>query len=232
MRGALAIACIGLVAEGCASIDQIDFHVISAMNGAIPQVERACRSEDVETFAYEYPNGRVVEHVASSTPAFSLRLRSEHVLRLVRIDRSDLEGESIVNAFLVAAPDDVAGFDEGRQDLVWCDLLVVVDGDTVGIVYAGGSGWDGGIPVGSFSSYDAAEAVYRDSGMQMRREVQPDHESSDDAKTAAWLESRDTWEFYCSPGLKEDLEKRDPETFEAMMKRPKPDCAEPPMHVR
>ena len=68
--------------------------------------------------------------------------------------------------------------------------------------------------------------------MDISREVQPSHESSDDAKTAAWLESRDIWEFYCSPGLKDDLEKRDPKAFEAMKKRPEPDCGEPPVRAR
>jgi hypothetical protein len=229
---ALAIVWIALLAQGCASDEHIDFHVISAMKGAIPQVAGACRSEDTETFAYRYPNGRLAERVASSTPSFSLRLTSERLLRLVRLDRPDLLGHSIVGAFLVVEPDDVVTFDERRREFVWCDLLVVVNGNAVGIIHSGVNGWDGGIPVGSFSSYDAAEAVYRASGIEMRREVQPAHESSGDAKIAAWLESRDTWEFYCSPGLKEDLEKRNPKAFEAMMKRSKPDCGESPVHER
>ena len=221
-----------LAATACNNEMRLGYHVIEPDTNAISQVAAMCRTGEKRSFAYRFPNGELVELTASASAAFSVNIGSNADIRLTKMPRNEGDGKEVVEVAVIPPPLDMAEAEEHRARLEWCDLLVIVRGMPVGVVYGGTGRWKGRLPGGTFDSYESAENVYSTLAENLHRGVSSRETDERDAELSKWLILRDTWEFHCNKETREAIKAKDPSAYERLMARPIPDCQQPPIAPR
>ena len=113
-----------------------------------------------------------------------------------------------------------------RRSFLRCDLLIKLDGKAVGIERRGRD-WSQRLPGGRFSSMEAAEEAFSESGASVRSEV-PVAEVKAQEDFWKWRRQQDLWDFHCDSTLRETIRAKDPKLYEALEQTPTPDCQSPP----
>jgi hypothetical protein len=221
-----------LVATACNSEMRLSYHVIEPDSNAISQVAAMCRTGEKRSFAYRFPHGDMVELTASATAAFLVNIGSNAEVRLTKMPRNGEDGKEVVEVAVIPLPRDMAEAEEHRARLEWCDLLVIVGGMPIGVVYGGAGRWEDRLPGGVFDSYESAEDVYSALAENLHRDVSTREMDERDAKRSKWLMLRDTWEFHCNEETKAAIKANDPSAYERLMAQPIPDCQQPPIAPR
>ena len=222
---------VGLLVFGvpfsCTADTRLSYHLIAAPDDAIPQVAEMCSSGEQSQFRYRFPAGKVVDLTASTSPAFSVQLDPDIAVRLIKAP-SVGEAPAIVNAEMVPDPGLVADAATHRRRFQWCDLLIIANGNPVGIAHAGTGPWGSSLPGVTFSSYESAEAVYSVVGDRVERAVSSSADVDRDTEIAAWIKHRDAWVFHCHPEAKAAIKAGDPVAYERLIALPRPDCRKQP----
>ena len=221
-----------LVATACNSEMRLSYHVIESDTNAISQVVAMCRTGEKRSFAYRFPDGDMVELTASATAAFSVNIGSNADIRLTKMRRNEEGDKEVVEVAVIPPPLDMAEAEEHRARLEWCDLLVIVRGMPVGVVYGGTGRWKDRLTGGAFDSYESAEDVYSVLAENLHRDVSTRETDERDAKLSKWLMLRDTWAFHCNKETKAAIKAKDPSAYKRLMAHPIPDCQKPPIAPR
>lgn len=226
--GKVGIIAMGGLVLSCASTTRIDFHAVTSRADSIAQVEGLCRSTAARSFAYQPPAGQVTTVWAAEEPFFSAQLGSDERVRLVAIDEPGRNGRAIVNAHWRGVDGNGKRFVERRRELLWCDVLIVADGNVVGLIPSGASPSESWIPAGSFDGFESAEQMLGAGAPVFDREAQSSGEAAQDEAIAGWLLYRDAWDFHCNPEVARQLAEDDAAAAAGLARLPKTDCSSPP----
>jgi hypothetical protein len=185
-----------------------------------------CEVDNPETYTYRYPNGNPVTVLAAREALFTLRMDDSVSVLLLDFTSAELPEVRAVLARVIPPPQVLEGVAAVRDAVLFCDVLVVLDGKPVEIERSGRD-WSRQLPGGHFSSLEAARIAFSGSRAAVRSEV-PIAEIQTQVEFWRWRRQRDLWEFHCDSTLSEAIREKDPDLYQALSRTPAPDCLAPP----
>lgn len=222
-----------LVVEGCAmgtslSSGQISYHLAVIEDDSIGVEADECEVTDARQLVYRYPAGDEVRIQASKDPVWTVVLDESVDIRLIDFTGAKTRGMQVVVANVIPPVVVLEQAAAVRRTLQRCDLVVLVNGDVVGIERRGRT-WNHQLPGGVFESREAAESVFAKSGAAVQHEVPPRSEVNAADDFWEWRRQKDLWDFHCDSTIREAIRTKNPELYEALTQTLAPDCESPPI---
>ena len=125
----------------------IEYRVASLEGDVLGSPHEECRVDNGMDYVYRYPSGREVEVHASQSPLFTLSLASP--VEVLVTDYGEIE-PGIAHVAVASVLPSIPDLDQARAaraEFARCDLLVLVDGQPVGIERRG-TNWSRKLPGG------------------------------------------------------------------------------------
>jgi hypothetical protein len=221
-----------LVVSGCfgshSSNAQIAYHLAVIEGDSLAAASDECNVQNAEPLTYRYPSGNQVSIRAPKAPVFEVPLDESVDIRLVDFTGSRSREMQAVVADVVPSAAVLTRATDVRRTLLRCDLLITLNGEAVGVERRG-TDWSQRIPGGIFSSIDAAERVFAESGASVRRETPSAAELDAEDQYWEWRRQKDLWDFHCDSTMRETVRARDAELYAALKQTSAPDCQSPPV---
>lgn len=189
--------------------------------------EEICQPANGMKVSYVTPSGAPVSVRADREPIAVVRLDRSVRVQLIDYRRARSPEMKVVVADVMTSPMEHSRVEAARRARPRCDLLIMLDGQPVGIERRG-TDWQEHLPGGVFATPDAAERAFARSEAILTHGTPPTSELEAQDAFWEWRRRRDIWEFHCDPAARRIIQERVPDVFEALQSTPAPDCQSPP----